>query len=125
MMLRRRAPRPAPVASSTWMPSSSGPRWRMAAFMRSMVPSPAPALVLAATAATYAYSSHKTKRYEATTQLFVQASALDQALLGADVSAQDPDRIAANVARLVRSIPVAQEASRRLGGGRSAQSLLG
>jgi polysaccharide biosynthesis transport protein len=70
-------------------------------------------VVALATAGTYAYSTSAQKRYASSTRLFVETSALDQALFGADVPRDD--RNTRNQATLLHSREVAARAARDIG----------
>jgi Mrp family chromosome partitioning ATPase/capsular polysaccharide biosynthesis protein len=70
-------------------------------------------VVVLATAGTYAYYTEAPKRYAASTRLFVETSALDQALFGADVPRDD--RNTRNQATLLHSREVAGQAAREVG----------
>src|SRR3954454_23492105 len=72
------------------------------------------AIVIAATAAAYAYSAHKAKQYRATAEIYVKSSALDQILVG-EVSYVDDERNTANQAKLLRSRTVAEGVAKRIG----------
>src|SRR3954453_13749413 len=72
------------------------------------------AIVVAATAAAYAYSAHQAKQYRATAQIFVKSSALDQILVG-EISSVDDERNTANQAELLRSRSGAEGVAKRSG----------
>jgi Mrp family chromosome partitioning ATPase/capsular polysaccharide biosynthesis protein len=69
-------------------------------------------IVVIATAGTYAYYTSAPKRYGASTRIFVETSALDQALFGADVPRDD--RNTRNQATLLHSREVAKRAAREV-----------
>jgi succinoglycan biosynthesis transport protein ExoP len=71
------------------------------------------AIVVVATAATYAYFTTQPKEYTASTDVFVQTSELDRALFGAGADT-DPDRNTANQASFLRSRAVAARVAKKL-----------
>jgi Mrp family chromosome partitioning ATPase/capsular polysaccharide biosynthesis protein len=82
------------------------------------------AIVIIATAATYLYENHKPRVYEASSQIFVQTSAVDQTL-GSSLAFVDDQRVTANQARLVDTRTVAQNVAKRIGYKGDPGALLG
>lgn len=81
-------------------------------------------VVVATTAATYAYNERKPERFRASTQIFLQASEVDQSLYGPG-ALPGGDRNIVNQANLLQTPAVAQEVAERIGFQGDPGALLG
>jgi Mrp family chromosome partitioning ATPase/capsular polysaccharide biosynthesis protein len=81
-------------------------------------------ILVAATGATYYHYERQPKVYEASTQIFVQTSAVDQ-VLGGSVTYVDNARVTANQAKLIATRQVAESVASKLGFRGDPGALLG
>jgi non-specific protein-tyrosine kinase len=81
-------------------------------------------VVIVTTAATYAYTDHKPDRFRSSTQIFLQASEIDQSLGGLGALLQG-DRNIVNQASLLRTPAVAADVARRINYRANPATLLG
>lgn len=119
-MRHRRVPRPIgpSLASGTMVPDSVLPqRVDPRAYLRPIVARRWLVLliVVASTAATYLYFDHQARTYEASTQIFVESSAVDQAVGDGGVTLVDSARVTANQAKLVSTRSVAENVAKKIG----------
>lgn len=82
-------------------------------------------IVAASTAGTYFYFDEKPRVYEASTQIFVQTSIIDQAVGGSDVALVNSARVTANQAKLISTRSVAVNVAEKLGFEGDPGTLLG
>lgn len=73
------------------------------------------AIVVVATVATYVYNDRKPPQFRSSTQLFVQASEVDQSLFGTAAASAGGDRNIENQANLLRTPAVAEATAKRIG----------